>query len=423
MKGMKCMKKIEIKKGISLWLIPENKFKTYYAGIFIHNKISEETATENALIPLLLKRGSTKYPTKKEISEKLELLMGASLSAYTSKRGENQMLAFSVSGVSDAFAPFGGVFSEALELLFDVALNPIRPVNPEYLASEKQHLYELIESEKNDKRTYASLRCREEMTKGEPYAVPENGYAEKIAEITEDSVMRRFDEMISSSPIDIILAGAFDENGAREAACRLTACLSDRGEERPSAAAAKNNGLITVEEKMRVSQGKLCVGYTLPSFGINDRLYPVMLVYNAVFGGTASSKLFMNVREKLSLAYYASSVYEREKGIIVVSSGIECKNFERARDEIFAQHEAMTCGAVTEAELDTAKKSLINSYRSALDSVKGLVSFNLGRIASGGSFSAEETALRIQEVTLDEVKRIASYVKPSTVYFLKGEEE
>lgn len=417
------MKKIEIKKGISLWLLPEEKFKTYYAGIFIHNPLKKETATENALIPLLLKRGSKNYPTKREISEKLDLLMGASLSAYTLKQGENQMTAFTVSGVSEAYSPFHGVFSDALGLLFDVALNPIRPVNTEYLESEKKHLYELIESEKNDKRVYASLRSREEMTKGEPYAVPENGYAEKIGEITGESLLKRIDEMLAESPIDIIIAGAFDEDEAKKCVEELTKNLSARENNRPKADAAKNKGVSFVEEKMQIAQGKLCIGYTLPQFDIKDKNYAAMAVYNAVFGGTASSKLFMNVREKLSLAYYASSVYEREKGIIMVSSGIECKNFEKARDEIFAQHEAMTNGAISAEELDTAKKSIINSYKSSSDSLKGTVSFRLGQILADADFSATEMAERINAVTREDVKRVAPSVKPSLIYFLKGEEE
>lgn len=417
------MRKEEIKEGINLWLIPDDKFKSYYAAVFLHTPLKKETATENALLPLLFKRGSKNYPTKKEISEKLDMLMGASLNAYTSKRGEEQMIAFTVTGPADSYSPFSGCFSEALKLLFDIAFNPKEPVSEEYLKGEKIHLSEIIESEKNDKRAYASARCREEMCKGQDYAVPENGYAADIEKITSDSIEKRFKELLSTAVIDIMIAGSFDEEEALSSVKSLTENLSERGENRPGTTAAENKGLITVTEAMKISQGKLCIGFTCPVYDAKEDEYAAMLLYNAVFGGTASSKLFLNVREKLSLAYYASSTYNREKGFILVSSGIECKNFEKAKDEIMLQHKAMTSQDITLAELDTAKKSLVNSYMSVADSLKSTVSFNLLQIMNKSLCSPYEMAERIKKVTLAELIKIAPQVKGSLIYFLKGEEQ
>ncbi len=416
------MKKIEIKKGVNLWLIPDGKFKTYYAGIFMHTPIDEKTATVNALIPLLLKRGSKNFPTGRAIARELESLMGARMNAYTSKKGDDQMLAFTVTGASDEFSPFSDVTKRALSLLSDIAFNPILPVDEGYLKSEKLHLLEIIEGEKNDKRAYSASRCREEMAKGTPYAVPENGYAEKVSSITEGDIEERIKSVINESVTDILIAGAFSEREVTEHIKKLTENLPSRPEERIKSAGVENKGGAYVEEVMNINQGKLCVGYTLPVYAPDDKMYPAAMLYNCIFGGSASSKLFLNVREKLSLAYYASSVYERAKGIIVVSSGIECKNFEKAGDEIRAQFELMTGGAITETEIDNAKKSLINTYKSASDSLSGTVSYSLGQIISGSYISAGETAERILAVSKSDILSVAPSVRESLTYFLKGGE-
>lgn len=416
------MKKIELKKGVNLWLIPDGKFKTYYAGIFFHTPIDEKNATQNALIPLLLKRGSKNFPTGRAVAEELESLMGARMNAYTSKKGDEQLLSFTVTGASDEFSPFSGVTKRALSLIADIAFNPVLPVNAEYLEGEKLHLREIIEGEKNDKRAYAASRCKEEMAKGTPYAVPENGYADKIDEITEETAARHIKKVISESVIDILVAGAFSEREVTEQMEKLTKSLPDRPEQRIISAPVENKGKITVEEVMHINQGKLSVGYTLPVYRADDKLYPAAMMYNCIFGGSASSKLFLNVREKLSLAYYASSVYERAKGIITVSSGIECRNFIKARDEIRAQYELMSGGAITETEIDNAKKSLVNTYKSAADSLGGIVSYSLGRIISGSLIGTDEEAERILSVTKSDIMAVAPSVRESLTYFLKGGE-
>lgn len=415
------MKKIEIKKGINLWLIQDEKFKGYRAGVFFHTPLKKETVTKNALLPLLLKRGSTNYPSKREISDKLDFCMGASLEAMASKRGADQMISFLLSGISDEYSDEAGCFSGAVETLFDVVLNPIRPVNEEYLDGAKKQLAEIIENEKNDKRAYASRRCIEEMAKGHPTAVPASGYAEEIDAVSPEEIMLRYDEVVKTAPVDILIAGAFDEETIVKAVKKAFSPLKEREDVRPTASALPCKSLDTVTEVMSVTQGKLCIGFTLPAYAPEDDRYAAMLVYNSVFGGTASSKLFMNVREKLSLAYYASSSYDRASGLILVSSGIECENFIKARDEIMAQFDLMTQGEITDTEIEVAKKSLINSYMSMPDSVGGLIAFNLGQIISGGLYSASEMAARIEKVTKDGVSSVGKSVKGSLIYFLKGD--
>lgn len=412
------MKKITLKEGINLYLIYDKKFKTYSAGIHLHTPMDEETVTENALLPLLLKRGSKAYPTKAAISEKLDMLMGASFSAFARKTGEIQTLSFSVSGVSDAFAPFSHCFRDGLSLISDVAFNPLLPFESSYIESEKTHLTELIESEKNDKRAYAALRCRQEMNKGTPYSVPEHGYAEKLSSVTAESLLLRYNALIKSCPIDIIITGNFPEDEATTFFTNLAQTLEERASSLPSTIPSEKGEMTTFTENMDISQGKLCIGFCAPT----KEDYATMLVYNSVFGGGAHSKLFANVREKLSLAYYASSTYEALKGIILVSSGIETKNFEKAKDEILLQHKAMTLGDISETELSVAKKSIINSLVSSGDSVLGLASLSFAKIMRGDLSDTKYLIEKIEDVTKEDLLAIAKRVTPKLIYFLKGAE-
>ncbi len=417
------MNKIEIKKGINLYLVPDSKFKTYHTGIYLHTPLTKENATKNALLPFLLKRGSKNFPEKKIISQKLELLMGASLNSFVTKHGENQIIAFTLSSVSENFSPFDNCFKDGISLLFDIAFNPLLPFSESYLESEKHHLLQLIESEKNDKRSYASLRCRQEMSIGQNYAVPENGYAEEVNLISAKIEEERYRELFSSSPIDIVISGNFDMELSQKIIKELLSSLDERSDVLPSTTPSENLGLKTVTEEMNISQGKLCIGFTCPSYDALSKEYPSMLMYNSIFGGGAHSKLFMNVREKLSLAYYAGSSYVRSKGIIVVSSGIECENFEKAKEEILLQQKAMTDGVISEQEFDSARKSLVNSYLSSMDSLSSLSSFSLGQIISGAFLSPEQMVQAINSVTISDIVAVGKKVEGSLIYFLKGVEK
>ncbi|MDP4132832.1 MAG: pitrilysin family protein [Bacillota bacterium] len=414
------MKSILIKNGVNFYPVSDEKFKTYVAGIFIHTPLNKDTATENALIPPVLKRGSAKYSTARAINQALDMLMGAAINQSVLKKGENQVLAFTITGLSESFAPSADCFKKGLSLLFEMVFNPIQGFKREYVDGEKQNLRNVIESEKNDKRIYAGIRCRQEMCKGEPYEISENGRVQDIDKITNESLFTRYGKLIKESSIDIIVCGNFNETAAEQTIIDLCKSLPERRSALPETKPSIPSELRTVTENMDVNQGKLCVGFVTGKIESESKDLPSMMVYNSIFGGGAHSKLFMNVREKLSLAYYASSVFERAKGLIIVSAGIESKNFEEAKNEILAQHGEMLKGNITIDELNSAKSSIINSLKSASDSVSDFLSFNLNQLLAGSPKSIEETIKAIDSVTLEDVARVSPLVKPKLIYFLKG---
>lgn len=427
------MTRIEIKKGINLWLVPENKFKGYRAGVFIHTPKNAENATKNALIPLLLKQGSVGFPDRISINERLAECLGATVSAESTAHEADHIISFVLKGVTDRCTACADSdssdskkdesFRDAAKLLFDMVLNPIRPANEKYFEVAKKQLAERIEGEKNDKRAYAMRRCIALMAKGHPASVPENGFAEELSDLTAEQTLARYDCVIATSPIDIVIVGAVSSEQAIEEVKKAFSHLPERGGKRPTSSPIPAKPLTTVTESMSIAQGKLCVGYSLPAYEPGSREHAAMQLYNTVFGGSAASKLFMNVRERLSLAYYASSFYRREAGLLMANSGIECENFEKARDEIMAQFDLMTAGEITETELLLAKKQLIDRYTSVKDSPAAIMSFSLGQIISETSRTPEQEVELIDSVRAEEIKAVAKNISASLIYFLKGDEK
>ena len=173
---------------------------------------------------------------------------------------------------------------------------------------------------------------------------------------------------------------------------------------------------------MDVSQGKLALGFRAGGQSCWEEDYPAFTLCNAIFGGTTLSKLFMNVREKLSLCYYASSVTEPRKGIVMVSSGIEFDKYQTARDEILAQLEAIRRGEIEPWELEGSRRALIGAYRATLDDQGRQEEFWLGQSVAGLEDGPEELARQLEDVTLEQVARSARRFQLDTIYFLKGKE-
>jgi predicted Zn-dependent peptidase len=173
---------------------------------------------------------------------------------------------------------------------------------------------------------------------------------------------------------------------------------------------------------MEVTQGKLAIGFRT---GITptDKDYPALVVFNSVFGAGAHSKLFNNVREKLSLAYYASSQLERYKGLLLVNAGVEFKNFKLAYDESLVQLEEIRKGNISDLEFDSSIKAITNSYTSTYDDQRSMAIFSLGEIIAGTNETIEDKLAAIKKVTKEQVAEVAKKLTLDTVYFLEGKED
>jgi predicted Zn-dependent peptidase len=419
----------ELFPGVWLRAVHTDKFKSSYLSVTLLCPLSDDTAAENALIPSVLRRGSVNHPDMESLSAALDELYGGAVEPMVRKKGETQCVGFAASFLDDAYALNGETILEsAAALLGELLLAPDTEngvFRADYVEGEKANLIDRIRGQINDKRTYATYRLTQLMCKEEAFGVSRLGDEGHVSAITPDALWRRYQELLRSAAIEVYYCGSADPD---RAAAALTAALAalpvneDRAvpdcEVRISAGSEPN----VVEEAMDVSQGKLALGFRTGGVTCWEQEYPALLLCNAIYGGTSLSKLFMNVREKLSLCYYASSVLEKQKGLLLVSSGIEFEQYHTARDEILAQLDAIRRGEMEEWELEGGRRTLIGSCLSALDDQSRQEEYWLAQAVAGLEETPEELAARLETVTPEQVSEAAKKLQLDTIYFLKGKE-
>ena len=414
----------EIMQDVFLTYLPAQHFKTSRLTLNLVTGLDRASASANALLPAVLRRGTVRCPDMESLSAALDTLYGANIDYTVRKKGERQCVGFAAGFIDDGFTPHGEKLLEPVaQQLGELLLEPVTRDGcflSEYVDSEKANLIDAIRALKNDKRDWADIRLMQEMCAGEPYSVLRLGDEETAGAITADALYRHGRELMASSRVELIYCGGAEERRVEDAVLSALAKLP-RGSQTPlppvrRAAAPETPRCII--ETMDVTQGKLAMGYRCTS---DD--YPAMVLANLIFGGTSNSKLFLNVREKYSLCYYASSSYARSKGILTVSSGVEVTDFERAEEEIERQLHAVQQGDWEDWEQEGALQAIRTSLLSLTDSQGALENFYLGQIASGATETPEELASSLQQVTKERIVAAARTVTPDTVYFLRGKEE
>ena len=418
-------KQIEIKKGIKLHTIKTEKFKTNLIAIMLTTKLNRENVTKNALIPAVLRRGTKNLTTQEEINKKLEEMYGASLDCGLDKTGDNQVLKFYIETVNDEFLPqeAENMLKISLEKIFEFVFNPYLEngcFKKEYVEQEKENIKQIIDGKIDNKARYSLDRCIEEMYKDQPYGFYKYGYVEDMKNINEKNLYEYYQQLINECKIDIFVSGIIDEETENIIKNNENIIkLKDREPQynEPEIIAKRTEKENDIQESMDVTQGKLIIGMDLDID--DDNLRFDVMIYNSIFGGSANSKLFQNVREKASLAYTASSSYYRFKNNIFINCGIEIKNYEKALEIIKQQIEDMKKGDFTDEEVENAKKGIIASIKTIDDEQDTEITYFFSQELSKSKCNIEQYMQRISEVTKDKVIDVANKVSVNTVYFLK----
>lgn len=419
----------ELFPGVWLRAVHTNKFKSSYLSVTLLAPLTRETAGANALIPEVLRRGTANHPDMESLSAALDELYGGAIEPVVRKKGETQCVGFVASFLDDAYALKGeNILEPAADLLGELLLKPYTEngvFSPAYTAGEQGNLIDRIRAQINDKRTYANQRLVQEMCKYETYGVDKLGDEETVAALTPETLWERYQELLRTAQVEVYYCGSADPDRAAEALREaLSALPVNKNRLDPACDVRVSAGPepVTVEEAMDVSQGKLAMGFRTGGATCWDEDYPALYLAVAVFGGTTLSKLFMNVREKLSLCYYASATLEKMKGLVLVSSGIEFDKYQTAKDEILAQLEAVKRGEIEDWELEGSRRTLIGACLSTLDDQGRQEEYWLGHSAAGLEEAPEEFAARLETVTREQVSAAAQKLELDTVYFLKGKE-
>ena len=422
---------MEIKKiseGVSFCFEQTNRFKTSVISVNIICPLDEKSS-ERALLCYLLSRTNRNYPDITSMNRKLASLYGAVISPKVSKIGESQVLTLSLVCVDDRFSLDGkAVSDEAIRLLMDCIFSPdVTPdgFKEENTEREKRLLIEKIESEKDEKRIYALNRMIEEMCKDENYGIHKYGSKDRVAVLTGKEVFEVWKKILTTSPVQINAVGSFDMKKVESITasyfnnlCRKKEDISEiRTEFLTESYESK-----TIKEKQSVKQGKLVIGMRAGmTFDFDN--YPAIRLMTAIFGGGTFSKLFMNVREKMSLCYYCAARLVASKGLITVESGVETENAEKALEAIRNELDEVRKGNFTDETLENAKKSLIDSFNSVSDSLMSIEAFMESQCLSGTFRTPEEYSELFSNVSREEIIVAANMVTEDTVFILESDME
>ena len=423
-----------------------NKFKTNEIAVFVTIKQTKENATKNALIPAVLRRGSANFQNQLEISKKLENMYGASFNCGVDKSGDYIILKFFIETINNEYSDSKeNLAQEAFNLLTDIVFNPLVEndgFNINYVKQEKDNLAKIINSKKDDKANYAYQRCVEEMFKNNPYGIYKYGSLQDLEKINEKNLYEYYLNIIQNSPIFIYINGKnansinVDENINNNFRIAFNNNSNEYNENDDLQGKNENNEIEDnknteikdnknaeivalqpiniVKEKLDVTQGKLIIGLNAPS----ENKYAVTM-YNTILGGGANSKLFQNVREKESLAYYASSRYIRRKNAIIIRTGIELANYDKAVKVIKEQLEEMKKGNISDYELSSAKTLILASLKLIPESQEDIMAFDFDQDVFNENLTFEQYYKKIENITLNEIIDVANQVKINTIYYLE----
>lgn len=419
--------KIQLQQGVTLYTRKSNQFKTVNFAVKWKNKLTEEAAAARAVLANVLEDSNAEYRTQSALRNKLDDLYGAVLYTNIAKRGDAHIFSLNVECVNDEFLADGGVLDETIELIRTVIFEPNMKdgqFNSEIVEREKRSVTERIRSQYDNKTSFAQKRMLEILRPNSPVSISSDGTEKAVAALTPATLLKTYESMMAEDQIDIYVVGDVDEV---EIAEKLTAVLNFSARPLHKKVAFKTDETTTpaevnhVREKQDMKQGKLHIGFSTPvTFHHPD--YTTMQVANGVFGGFSHSKLFVNVREKESMAYYASSSYSSHYGLVYVMAGIDAELEEKAVTLIKEQLAVLQNGDITDLEMDQTKALLKNSITSTFDSARGQIEVYDQFKEMDENFTADLLISKWDAVTKDDVKRMAETIKLEIVYLLSGKE-
>ncbi len=418
----------KIGDGIRFHYYETKRFKSNYLCINLLTPLDKATVAENALIPEILCKGTEHYPTIADLNNHLNDLYGSALTVGSEKRGDNQCLFFSFDMLRNEFTPDKtDLLSEILNLIEEFFFHPYLQngiFSERIVETEKEKRIAEIESLIGNKRAYASVRLIEEMCKNERYSIRSTGTVEDVRCATAASLYQRFQQLMRASQIEIFFVGTCDFT---ETATKLEQIFSLQSRDFcpiiSTEIIAAADEIQKICEEQPAMQSNLQMGFRGVPSRKNLKKSAAFSVFCDLFGGSPTSKLFMNVREKLSLCYFCRAGSIPEKGIMTIQAGIAAENRDLAEQEIFRQWEHCKNGQITEEELTMAKKSLINAYRTLQDRPASLERYYLNTLVADNPYDFSEYIPAISAVTKEEVMEAANALSVDTIYFLKGVSE
>lgn len=418
--------KEKIFDSIELSMISTNKFKASVISFSMTLPLKRSSTAYGLLISHLLCRGSESYPSIALLNRRLDELYGSYVEIKSHHIGENLSLTISAETLDNKYIPDGtDVIGELISIIAELILSPafLQPsFSSQIFDQEKRLIVDSINAEINNPRLYSAKKCLELMQ--EDIALPTSDEMKQIvSDISYGELCDYYRELISSAPLRVFCVSAENAENLKR---RIEASFEGYPCKSPSLPIPlrplKRNLPEHKKVNMPVSQGKLTLGF---STGViihpNDDTYYTMIMLNEILGGSASSKLFLNVREKMGLCYYCSSSYSLYSGIMLISSGFEMKNYEIAKEAILNQIEEIKNGNISDFELESAQRSVTSGYRQLYDSPFELQSFFLNRALFNITDKIDDAERKLLTVKKDDIIALAKKIRLDASFFIEGD--
>ena len=411
--------------GIQFYSFRDTRFKQGALSIQFIRPMKKEEAAANALLPAVLLRGTVDCPDLRSITLKLDDLYGASVSTLVRRVGDYQTTGLYCNFMEDRFALDGDeILSPMVEFLGSLLMNPLLEngcFSTDFVESEKKNLIATIESEINDKRTYATAQLMKLLCREDSFGLPRLGEKADVEAITPAGLFAHYQKILKESPVQVFYVGSAEP-------AQVAKLLADQFAKitrkivplAPQTALAVTQSQHVTEQKA-VAQANLCMGFVTPIVN-SSKDYGAIRVMNVLFGAGMTSKLFMNVREKLSLCYSIGSNYHGTKGIVTVYAGIDDEKEEITRQEILRQLEACQKGEITPQELAAAKEALLAALQTVHDSPGSIENYYSTAVLSQTPVDHGEYIRCIEAVTAEDVTRVANTLQYHSSYILKKNE-
>lgn len=416
---------LQILPGVTLRCIRDQRFKQAAFSLQFLRPMSAQEAGMNAMLPAVLLRGCREYPDLRHITEKLDDLYGAAIGTLVRRIGDYQTTGFYCNFMEDRFAFSGdAILAPMLHFVGQLLLQPITEdggFSKAFTESEQRNLIAAIEYERSDKRAYAARCLLEIMCAADSFGVPRLGTIEQVREIDPKNLYTHYQTLLRDSPLELFYVGTAAAETVASILRSVFAGLPGRTRFMPPQTPFHPGQCQHITESQDIAQGKLSMGFTTPITNRDPR-FAAMQVCNAIFGSGMTSKLFMQVREAMSLCYAISSSYYSSKGILTVNAGIDSGKQEPVIQAILDQLAQCQSGNISHRELQAAKQSILSGLQAVYDSPGAMEGFFSVSTLSGMERSPQEYVRQVEAVTGADVAAAAQTLCYHSSFFLKGED-
>ncbi len=417
------IKTMTLSPGVTLRYHHDTRFKQGRLSVQLLQPMAHETAALNALIPAVLLRGTRQYPDLRAITMHLDDLYGAGVGELVLRSGDYQGTGFVLHFTDDRFAmPGDEILAPAVDFLRQLLLEPVTEqgcFRGDFVEQEKDNRIQDIESVYDDKPLFAMNRLLETMCRADSFGIPRLGTAEQVADITPQRLWQQYQRLLKISPVEFFYVGAAPLEQVAALLRPIFGNLQRNAAALPPQTAFHDGGPQKQRRQVDTAQSVLTMGFTTPITAADPR-HGAMRVLNLIFGSGMNGKLFLNIREKMSLCYSIGSDYYGSKGILTVSAGIDGEQEKTVRAEILAQLDACCRGEISGAELDAAKEALLSGLRSVHDNPGAIVNYYSTQALSGHPQSIEEYRAAVEAVTAEDAAAAARTLRLHSQYFLEG---